>query len=542
MSFNVEIKNRNGDGESVRGTIADNGGQTEGHGLGRLDTREEAQRILDLIPDHDLHGIDVFIGDQNVTTQFHRLLVPSTTPSAEVPSTTSPSAAGPAPRTGSTFRGDVRTGAYGLFGHGPGLGVEVPISYMYRLNGGRSAIGGEVSIGGVTGLSGDQNSEMSGFRVGVRAVGSHEIVSTPRVGVEVRGGVGMTVGNINSPDDRQLTAEELARIGDAGGGARGTGGAPLFPTDLRAGDRGFHAGGLTLNRTGMYIEPNVLVEANVRWTPGNGSVRLHAGPWATMGYGVGSVSGHNPGDDSIPVSGVNWGVGVALGVEIGGSSAPVVAPPPLPLVTGTRDVPTGEGVSIPAPSGGWPAGARVFINGTERSNLAPSGHTPLNIPASALRPGENTVEVKVRGQVILRWTLRVPIIAGPGMSYGALPRILATTTRPPLVAGSPPAPISVGSIQTSADLPAHSTYRVFVDGNPVGSRTDLLADRNTPITIPASVTDGTHQVHVRVYRGGTQEIIYPVENVTIAPATNFAAAPSIDPATSSSARPTTGPS
>jgi hypothetical protein len=137
------------------------------------------------------------------------------------------------------------------------------------------------------------------------------------------------------------------------------------------------------------------------------------------------------------------------------------------------------------------------------------------------RPGETTPE-HVR-DVRIGVATPAPVVVPEGtttMTYGALPNIPAIANRlqPNIVGGQPvEQPIPIGTIQTASDLPAHTTYQIFVDGNAVGSRVDLPADSNPTMTVPASVTNDTHLIQVRVYRGGTQEVQYPITRVTVGP-------------------------
>lgn len=220
---------------------------------------------------------------------------------------------------GSILDFSLRPGYFSILGHG-GFGVEGMGRYIFRGTHEHSGVSSELSLGGVSNLSGDHGSVMSGFRAGVRFIYAGEIISGSRWGLDLLTGAGLTVQQITSPHCADTTPDNSARIDDSARGARGTtGGDPLVPTDHDPGKCGYYAGGLLRrDRTGILLDPHLFIGADVRWAPGNGSVRLHAGLWATLGYDVGEVSGPSPGNDSIAVRGLDLASGISLGIELFG--------------------------------------------------------------------------------------------------------------------------------------------------------------------------------------------------------------------------------
>jgi hypothetical protein len=159
--------------------------------------------------------------------------------------------------------------------------------------------------------------------------------------------------------------------------------------------------------------------------------------------------------------------------------------------------------------------------------MTPGSHT---IKIRYRNPGDTEDRIRpVRITVGTPAPVRVPE-GGTGEAYGLVLNMPERALRlaPDVVGGvSTPRPIPVGNIQTTATFPEGATYQLYVDGNPVGTAAPLPRDRSTPLTLPATVGDGPHQVEVRVSRPNQAEIRYPARAVAIGPGTATLSAGSI---------------
>lgn len=208
-------------------------------------------------------------------------------------------------------------------------------------------------------------------------------------------------------------------------------------------------------------------------------------------------------------------------------------------VRDTLEVEAGEGTTIHAPAGGWPVGARLFINGEERSDLAPSGNEDLVIPSSALHPGENTVEVRdSNNNPVYIYTLLVP--EAPANVTGADPvtvgdfqfTLVNATVSPgqsaliarivPQIALSDKTPMSITGGTPSVEV------RSGEIGIPVDART------------PMDVELTSNEIERMISPGATMPLPIPVTirigsaafsvQITLQPATRFAADPVMEQA------------
>lgn len=147
---------------------------------------------------------------------------------------------------------------------------------------------------------------------------------------------------------------------------------------------------------------------------------IFRGNWGSGGVFASFVPGYTY---LMPNDGHGFGygtIGGALGIyaRFGGSAAEVKDDQKCEAGKNmkTIEVKAGEGAAVAAPegvcagpNGGWPAGAQVFVNRSLLSDLHPSGTDSLQIPSTALHPGDNTLEVRdASGNPILTANLRVP--------------------------------------------------------------------------------------------------------------------------------------
>lgn len=166
-------------------------------------------------------------------------------------------------------------------------------------------VGVELELGFNVGLEGDNNSGFSGGEVGINA--------TYKGPFGVYGIGGVRGGLINGDADCFLSQEQIDEIVDSGG---------TVPDDLRTGTCGYYAGGAAFDRQGEYL--GVHAGLGKKFTlPGSIlGKKLVLDTRATVGSSLGSVTGHNEGDDDISVGGnFDWNVGVAIGLD--GSSKKV---------------------------------------------------------------------------------------------------------------------------------------------------------------------------------------------------------------------------
>lgn len=423
-------------------------------------------------------------------------------------------------RTGGAWSVFTRPGYVSRFGHG-GFGFDVCGEYQNRTSDGRGVLGGvDLCVGGNLGLTGAHNSGMSGFTARVGVPFSYEVASGPTWAFELGANPGLTVGQIDSPADHHLTDADRARIGSNGTGR----GGPVIPTDDRVGDSGYYAGGLTLHRTGWFLQPDLFLTALARVAPTDGSWRLRAGPWGQIGVGIGQVSGHNAGDDNISALGVSWGVGGLLAIDFGGSpvraSSASTAPDAVPSTAATLT--QGSALSVPAPTGGWHSGDQVWM-GADATHMTQmtdpavpaTGSDPYIIASDRLPAGSYVIEVRRNGQPVSRITATVnPQPATPppqiesGLSVIAPSTTITRTTAQP---GQPPSPLTIGRITPSANLPAGAQLIVKVDNATVGSPIPLTRSEARDITIPDAVVPGTTPTQYALAQGTPHTVQYIIQ-------------------------------
>jgi hypothetical protein len=271
-------------------------------------------------------------------------------------------------------------------------------------------------------------------------------------------------------------------------------------------------------------------------------VNIARGAWGS----IGAFAGFEPGYTHLmPKDGGAFGFArymgfLGFGGSFGGSAVEKLrkteTPPPPPAVPDHAPAITrtaGEAMTLADDAavralGGLSADAKIL--GVQFDKLPEDTSAPYEIPASAMTPGAHEIKIRYRnpGDTADRIKI-VPLTVGEpakvsdnGASYGAVLNMPATAVRlaPDTVGGVPvERPVPVGNVQTTADFPANSTYQLYVDGNPVGKPQALPADRNTPLSLPASVSNGPHQVQLRVMRPNQTTVIYPTVNVAVGPAT-----------------------
>jgi len=268
--------------------------------------------------------------------------------------------------------------------------------------------------------------------------------------------------------------------------------------------------------------------------PVTASVRIAQGSWGSVSAAANAELGVTtllPSDGH----GVTFGhVAAGLGVEVvfGGYAATRSVSSSESRTTTAASQTRAAGASLVLADsaavrsfGGLPSEARIL--GVQFDNLPEDTEAPYEVPASSMIAGNHQLSIRYRNPDDSSDRFRiVPITinateVGNGANFGAVLNIPANVERPApdMVNGtSTPRDIPIGNIQTVPNFSSNATYSLFVDGNPVRENIPLPADRNTVLTLPAAVADGSRQVQVRVMRPGQEQITYPTANVVIGPA------------------------
>lgn len=520
---------------TVRPSGATSGGDSRTiEGEGAIDTRAEAEAALTLLPEG---STNVVVAGDRTYTRAQLIEIRDRTPSPAAPA----ASGGGTTAADGMSNGVALEGYYGGgVGSNPHSGGGARLSWVpsWRLAGDEHTAHFDLPVGLDIGHfsmdytlpgGGDANSAFT--RYGLRIAPTARWVppwADRRLSLGL--GVGLGVGGFTTPDSTLVsvpttcTPDEFGRgecEPDAGPRTGNGGTTGLFNPRI----------GNSRGTSGAYFDLSI---------PLSFGVNIARGEWGN----VGAFAFFEPGYTQLmPSDGDGFGFwsmrgGLGIRGSFGGSAVerPRRSGPSIDDArTHSTEIPGGAAFTLADDAavralGGLGANARIL--GVQLDDHPEDTSAPYTFDAAWMTPGAHTIKIRYREPGDTEDRIRpvnitvgtpAPVTVpegGTGEAYGLVLEMPATAVRPApdVVAGvSTPRPIPVGSLQTTAAFPEGATYQIYVDGNPVGTAASLPRDRSTPLTLPATVGDGPHQVEVRVSRPGQAEIRYPARAVRVGP-------------------------